>query len=62
MKPGGFDGLTGDIIVHTTDDFRSLLMGDANVIWTSNVNGVANITGEAWMLRDIGRGNERSLT
>ena len=33
-------------------------MGDANVIWTSPLNGTIDFGGEAWMLRDIGRENQ----
>ncbi len=54
-NPGGLDILAGDIVVHTTDTFRGPT-GTANLIWTSPIAGSINVTGNAWMARDIGRG------
>jgi len=32
--------------------------GVGNVIWTSPINGIVDVTGNAWMTRDIGRSNQ----
>ena len=60
-NPGGFDFLTGDVVVHSTDTFRGP-MGVANVTWTSPVASTIDISGEVWMVRDIGRGNTWQLS
>lgn len=54
------DALTGDVIVHSTDNFRGP-GGIANVIWTSPVDGILEISGSVWMARDIGRSNTWEL-
>ena len=60
-NPAGLDFLTDDVVVHSTDTFRGP-MGIANVTWTSPVNTTIDISGEAWMVRDIGRGNTWQLS
>ena len=46
----------GDVLVHTQDGSGPGL-GPANVIWTSPITGVADITGSVWLARNIGRGS-----
>jgi len=60
-NPSGFDFRAGDVVVHSTDTFRGP-MGDANVLWTSPIGGVADVSGSIWMVRDIGRGNTWRLS
>lgn len=45
----------GDVLVHSS------ATGVANVMWTSPLNGVADVTGGLWMARNIGRGNHFEL-
>jgi hypothetical protein len=59
-NPSGFDFLTGDVVLHSTDTFRGP-MGDANVAWTSPKDGTIDVAGSVWMVRDIGRGNTWKL-
>jgi hypothetical protein len=56
------DWQLGDVIVHTTDSTNGVGAGNANVIWTSPLAGTIDISGGVWMGRDIGRGNDWSLT
>jgi hypothetical protein len=60
-NPGGLDVLTGDVAVHSTDDFNGPSSGIANVIWTSPLNGVIDISGAVWLTPDIDRGNTWNL-
>jgi hypothetical protein len=60
-NPERLEVLTGDVVVHSTDDFNGRFSGIANVIWTSPINGVIDISDAVWMTRDIGRGNEWNL-
>jgi hypothetical protein len=60
-NPEGLEVLMGDVVVHSTDDFNGRFSGIANVIWTSPLNRVLDISGAVWMTRDIGRGNEWNL-
>lgn len=55
------DFLQGDIVVHSTDGTNGVGNGNANVIWTSTINGVIDISGNTWLGRDIGRGNTWSI-
>ena len=60
-NPLGADGTiadvrAGDVFVHSTDNFRGP-GGIANVTWTSPIDGIIDILGNAWMARDIGRSN-----
>lgn len=48
---GGLDWRTGDIVVHTTDAYNGIGMGDANVMWTSPTDGLAHISGGLWDAR-----------
>jgi len=48
-----FDVQIGDVVTHTANS--------ANVRWTSPGDGVVDVAGGAWMLRDIGRSNDWSL-
>jgi hypothetical protein len=56
------DWQLGDIVVHTTDTTNGIGSGPANVIWTSPFDGTIDISGHAWMGRDIGRGNQWELS
>jgi hypothetical protein len=56
-----YDWQAGDIVVHTTDSFAGAGKGPANVIWTSPAAGSIDISGFAWMGRDIGRSNDWSI-
>ena len=60
-NPAGLDILGGDVVVHTTDSFNGAAYGVANVIWTSPSAGLIDLSGNAWMARDIGRSNSWSL-
>ncbi len=55
------DWLAGDVVMHSTDGFNGIGSGAGNVIWTSPINGLATISGNVWMGRDIGRGNHWAL-
>jgi hypothetical protein len=59
--PADLDILVGDVVVHSTDAFNGQSSGVANVIWTSPINGVIDISGAVWITRDIGRGNTWTL-
>ena len=56
-NPIGMDFLVGDVVVHSTDALNGQFSGVSNVIWTSPINGVIDISGAVWMARDIGRSN-----
>lgn len=56
-----FNWQTGDIIVHSTDGTNGIGLSTANIRWTSSVNTIVNLDGNAWMGRDIGRGNDWTL-
>jgi hypothetical protein len=60
-NPEGLDFLLGDVVVHSTDDSNGISSGVANVIWTSPINGVIDISGAVWMARDIDRSNRWTL-
>jgi hypothetical protein len=60
-NPEGLDFLLGDVVVHSTDESNGALSGVANVIWTSPINGVIDISGAVWMARDINRSNRWTL-
>lgn len=49
------DWVSGDIVVHTWDSVNGVGNGEANVIWTAPVATVVNLSGGAWLGRDIGR-------
>ena len=55
------DFLIGDVVVHSTDAINGPSSGVSNVIWTSPINGVIDISGAVWMARDIGRSNTWEL-
>jgi hypothetical protein len=61
------DWQTGDVVVHTQDDFNGSGNGTANVVWVSPISGTIDITGGVWEGRDIGsfggglRGNQWNL-
>lgn len=61
-NPNGMDFLVGDVVVHSTDALNGPLSDVANVIWTSPINGVIDISGGVWMVRESGRGNHWSLS
>ncbi|MBL8890563.1 MAG: hypothetical protein JNL67_11350 [Planctomycetaceae bacterium] len=56
-----FDWQIGDIIIHSNDASNGNASAYANVTWTSSLNAVVNIDGNAWMGRDAGRGNNWTL-
>ena len=49
------DWLTGDVIVHTTDEANGFGMGLANVIWTNTSGGavLADVDGSVWDARTL---------
>jgi hypothetical protein len=51
----------GDIVVHTTDAANGVGHGIANLLWTSPITGVVNVSGAVWMTRDISRSNHWTL-
>lgn len=51
----GHDWSAGDVLMHSTDGANGVGSGPGNVAWTSQFDGVATITGSAWLGRDIGR-------
>jgi hypothetical protein len=53
--------LTGDIVVHTTDNANGAGNGAANVLWTSPSAGLATISGGLWDAREIGRAQHWEL-
>ena len=55
------DFTIGDIVTHSTDSFSGPNMGPSNVIWTSPINDIVNISGSAWAARDIGRSNHWAI-
>jgi hypothetical protein len=55
------DWQPGDVVVHSRDDANGVGTGEANVVWTSPVAARVDVTGSAWMARDIGRSNAWSL-
>lgn len=56
------DWQIGDIVTHSTDGFNGIGSGLSNVIWTSPLNGVIDVSGGTWMGRDIGRGNHWDIS
>jgi hypothetical protein len=56
------DWQLGDIVTHSTDGFNGIGSGLSNVIWTSPLNGVIDVSGGTWMGRDIGRGNHWDIS
>ncbi|TWU40845.1 hypothetical protein [Novipirellula artificiosorum] len=56
-----FDWQTGDIVVHSSDPGSGPSSSTANIAWTSTFNTIVNLDGNAWMGRDIGRGNDWTL-
>ena len=48
----------GDVAVHTTDDTNGVGNGNANVVWTSPIEGTVDVSGTVWMGREIGRSND----
>ena len=52
----GYDLQVGDIYGHDNPG------GPIAIDWTSPFAGLVNVTGGAWMLRDIGRANDWSVT
>ena len=63
-SPAGIpnDWQLGDIVTHTTDGFNGIGSGLSNVIWTSPLNGMIDVSGGTWMGRDIGRGNHWDIS
>lgn len=61
VEPFSADILTGDIVVHTTDDANGVGNGVASVTWRSPVAGTVSISGGVWMTREIGRSNAWKL-
>ena len=49
-------------MVHSTDGWNGSGSGLANATWTSPINGVVDISGFAWIARDIGRSNNWILS
>jgi len=47
-NPSGFDLKSGDTGMHSGDN-------GANCTWTSDMAGIATVSGNAWLIRDIGR-------
>jgi hypothetical protein len=56
-----FDWQTGDVIVHSTDPTNGSASSTVNVVWTSAISTTVNLDGAAWMVRDLGRGNDWRL-
>jgi hypothetical protein len=56
--PDAVDGLAGDILGHSQDDFSGVGKGLASVLWTSPEGGLLSINGHAWIARDINRAVE----
>jgi hypothetical protein len=56
-----FNWQVGDIVVHSTDQANGVGQGVANILWTAPVNGTINITGDTWLARSIGRGNDWAI-
>lgn len=56
------DWQLGDIVTHSTDGFNGIGSGLSNVIWTSPLNGMIDVSGGTWMVRDIGRGNHWDIS
>jgi hypothetical protein len=54
-KSANQDWDVGDILVHSQDGNVGQGHGQANVAWTSPINGTVNIGGFAWMGREEGR-------
>lgn len=52
----------GDVVVHSVDAFNGIGNGEANVTWTTPVAGIINISGGVWATREIGRGNQWTLS
>ncbi|MDA1276791.1 MAG: immunoglobulin domain-containing protein [Verrucomicrobia bacterium] len=55
------DWQAGDVVVHSTDVTNGPGQGIANVTWTSPLDGTVEISGAAWLGRDVGRGNTWEL-
>lgn len=53
---GGNDWQVGDILAHSPNNF-----GYADLLWTSPLTGLVDVTGGVWAVRDIGRSNSWSL-
>jgi hypothetical protein len=51
----GGDVLLGDVVVHGTDPNNTNGSGEANVTWTSNLAGTAQISGNVWFAGGEGR-------
>ena len=51
----GMDVMLGDVAVHGTDPANTLGTGEANVTWTSNLVGTAQIFGNVWFAGSLGR-------
>jgi len=52
--PTTYDYLPGDIVMHGSVNWRTGSM-NTSAVWTSDINGVATITGSTWIVRNIGR-------
>ncbi len=61
VNPGDRDLAIGDVFMHSTDGSNGGGNGVGNVIWTSPIDGIVDVTGNAWMTRDIGRSNQWTL-
>ncbi|MBP7949792.1 MAG: hypothetical protein KA004_09065 [Verrucomicrobiales bacterium] len=60
-EPFPADVLAGDVVMHSIDPTNGVGNGEGNVTWTSPVTGTVSIAGGAWMIREIGRGNDWKL-
>ncbi len=52
-----YDWSIGDVVVHSTDTSHGVGNGNANVTWTSPIDGKIDISGGVWMGRDINSSN-----
>jgi hypothetical protein len=55
------DWLAGDVVMHSTDTTNGVGNGPGNMLWTSPVSGLASITGDVWMGREISRSVDWSI-
>lgn len=49
FEPSNIDWKTGDIVLHTQDQFSNPYDHAANVTWSSPLSGVISIAGSVWM-------------
>ncbi len=58
--PTTFDYQMGDIVMHGSVNWRTGSM-NTSAVWTSTISGVATMSGNTWMVRNIGRQMDWSL-